>query len=59
MSGMDHNEFRRLGYQLVDWIADYREGLERLPVMSRVQPGETQEDAGQKQDRRPDRRPVL
>ncbi len=37
---MDHNDFRRLGYQLVDWIADYREGLERLPVMSQVQPGE-------------------
>ncbi|MBK9796724.1 MAG: aspartate aminotransferase family protein [Holophagaceae bacterium] len=37
---MDAQDFRRLGYQLVDWIADYREGLERLPVMSRVQPGE-------------------
>ena len=37
---MDAQEFRRLGYQLVDWIADYREGLERLPVMSRVQPGD-------------------
>lgn len=40
MIGMDHNDFRRLGYQLVDWIADYRAGLERLPVMSQVQPGE-------------------
>ncbi len=37
---MDHNQFRRLGYQLVDWIADYRENIERLPVMSQVQPGE-------------------
>jgi aromatic-L-amino-acid decarboxylase len=37
---MDHNEFRRLGYQLVDWIADYRENLERLPVMSQVKPGD-------------------
>ncbi|HJW42909.1 MAG TPA: pyridoxal-dependent decarboxylase [Geothrix sp.] len=37
---MDAQEFRRLGYQLVDWIADYRENLERLPVMSRAQPGE-------------------
>ena len=37
---MDAQEFRRLGYQLVDWIADYREGLERLPVMSQAQPGE-------------------
>ncbi|HJW72972.1 MAG TPA: pyridoxal-dependent decarboxylase [Geothrix sp.] len=37
---MDANEFRRLGYQLVDWIADYRENIERLPVMSPAQPGE-------------------
>lgn len=37
---MDNAEFRRLGYQLIDWVADYREGIERLPVMSRVQPGE-------------------
>jgi len=37
---MDAKDFRRLGYQLIDWIADYREGLARLPVMSQVQPGE-------------------
>jgi aromatic-L-amino-acid/L-tryptophan decarboxylase len=40
MVGMDAQHFRRLGYQLVDWIADYREGLERLPVMSQAQPGD-------------------
>jgi aromatic-L-amino-acid decarboxylase len=37
---MDANEFRRLGHQLVDWIADYRERIERLPVMSPARPGE-------------------
>jgi aromatic-L-amino-acid/L-tryptophan decarboxylase len=37
---MDAEEFRRLGHQLVDWVADYREGLSRRPVMSQVQPGE-------------------
>jgi aromatic-L-amino-acid decarboxylase len=37
---MDHSEFRRLGHELVDWIASYREGIESLPVMSRVRPGE-------------------
>ena len=37
---MDAQEFRRLGYQIVDWIADYREGLERLPVMSQAKPGD-------------------
>jgi aromatic-L-amino-acid decarboxylase len=32
-------EFRRLGHQVVDWIADYREKLSTLPVMSPVAPG--------------------
>ena len=37
---MDANEFRRLGHDLIDWIARYREGQEALPVMSRVEPGQ-------------------
>ena len=37
---MTPDEFRRLGHRLIDWIADYRERIEALPVMSRVQPGE-------------------
>src|SRR5512147_1463696 len=37
---MDHTEFRRLGHALVDWIADYRERMASLPVMSPARPGE-------------------
>jgi aromatic-L-amino-acid/L-tryptophan decarboxylase len=37
---MDPADFRRLGHELVDWIADYRERIAELPVMSRVVPGE-------------------
>jgi aromatic-L-amino-acid decarboxylase len=37
---VDAETFRRLGRELVDWVADYREGMERLPVMSQVKPGE-------------------
>ena len=37
---MDSETFRKLGHELVDWIADYRDRLETLPVMSRVHPGE-------------------
>jgi aromatic-L-amino-acid decarboxylase len=37
---MDTSEFRTLGHELIDWIADYRERIGDLPVMSRVQPGE-------------------
>ena len=36
---MDTQEFRRLGHQMVEWIAAYRERLEDLPVMSPVAPG--------------------
>jgi len=38
---MDSEEFRRLGHEVVDWIADYRARCARgeLPVMSRVAPG--------------------
>jgi aromatic-L-amino-acid decarboxylase len=34
------DEFRRLGHQLVDWIADYRDRVEELPVMARTAPGD-------------------
>jgi aromatic-L-amino-acid decarboxylase len=37
---MQPAEFRALGHELVDWIADYRERIGEFPVMSRVQPGE-------------------
>lgn len=39
---MDTEQFRRLGHEMVDWIADYRERAARgeFPVMSRVAPGE-------------------
>ncbi len=37
---MDTHDFRRLGHELIDWVADYREHIAEYPVMSRVQPGE-------------------
>ncbi len=37
---MEAATFRKLGHQLVDWVADYRERLEQLPVMSPARPGE-------------------
>jgi aromatic-L-amino-acid/L-tryptophan decarboxylase len=36
---MDADSFRRYGYQVVDWIADYLAHGERYPVLSRVAPG--------------------
>ena len=37
---MTADDFRRHGRDVVDWIADYMEGVEKLPVLSRVRPGE-------------------
>ncbi len=36
---MNIDEFRRVGHQLIDWIADYRQGLAQLPVRSPLEPG--------------------
>tara|TARA_B100001167_G_scaffold187712_1_gene150188 strand:- start:3 stop:1550 length:1548 start_codon:yes stop_codon:yes gene_type:complete len=37
---MDSEDFRELGRKLIDFIADYRDKIETLPVLSQVQPGE-------------------
>jgi len=37
---MDTKEFKKYGHEFVDWIAEYMENVETLPVMSRVKPGE-------------------
>ncbi len=37
---MSSEEFRRWGYKTIDWIANYLENVENLPVLSQVEPGE-------------------
>ena len=37
---MDAADFRRHGYALVEWIADYLADAERYPVLPRVEPGD-------------------
>jgi aromatic-L-amino-acid decarboxylase len=37
---MDPEEFRKHGYAVVDWIADYYKRIEEFPVLSQVAPGE-------------------
>ncbi len=37
---MTPDEFRRHGHAVVDWIADYQQRVESLPVLSKVQPGQ-------------------
>lgn len=36
---MTPEEFRRLGYRMIDWIAGYQQRVAELPVLSRAEPG--------------------
>lgn len=36
---MPFEDFRRYGYELIDWIANYFENIERHPVLSQIEPG--------------------
>ncbi|MDE0189592.1 MAG: pyridoxal-dependent decarboxylase, partial [bacterium] len=47
---MDAAEFRKHGYQMIDWLADYWEGIEDRPILPGVEPGEIR-------SRMPDRAP--
>ncbi len=40
MSDMPSKEFRKNGYKLVDWIADYLTNIENYPPLSQVNPGD-------------------
>ena len=42
MSKLDPNseDFRRAGHRLIDWVADYLDGIDGYDVLSRVNPGD-------------------
>jgi len=37
---MNAEEFRRIGHELIDWIADYFEKIDDLPVLAAIEPGD-------------------
>jgi aromatic-L-amino-acid decarboxylase len=37
---MSADEFRRFGHELIDWIGNYFERIEDLPVLSQISPGD-------------------
>ena len=37
---MDKEDFRRFGHEIIDWIADYFERIEDLPVLAQIEPGD-------------------
>jgi len=40
LGDMATDDFRRFGHELIDWVADYLERVEDLPVLSQIEPGE-------------------
>ena len=40
LGDMSKEEFRRFGHQLIDWIADYFDRIDDLPVLAAIEPGD-------------------
>jgi aromatic-L-amino-acid decarboxylase len=51
---MTPEDFRKIGHRLIDWLADYRSGVAKLPVMSGVSPGAVKAQLPASPPERPD-----
>ena len=40
LGDMNKEDFRRLGHDLIDWIADYFDKIDELPVLAAIEPGD-------------------
>ena len=40
LGDMPKEDFRRLGHDLIDWIADYFDKIDELPVLAAIEPGD-------------------
>ncbi len=40
LGDMEKEEFRRVGHDLIDWIADYFDNIDELPVLAAMEPGD-------------------
>ncbi len=40
LGDMPADEFRKYGYELIDWISNYLENIEDYPVLSHIKPGD-------------------
>ena len=50
---MTPEQFRKAGHELIDWIADYRERVDTLPVRAQVEPGEVRDSLPAEAPREP------
>jgi len=51
---MTPEQFRLAGHDLIDWIADYRTKVDKLPVRAQVKPGEIKNHLPQKPPQEPE-----
>jgi aromatic-L-amino-acid decarboxylase len=40
LGDMSKEEFRHFGHQLIDWISDYFDHIDELPVLAQIEPGD-------------------
>ena len=40
LGDMPKEDFRRVGHDLIDWIADYFENIDKRPVLAAIEPGD-------------------
>lgn len=40
LGDMGPEDFRRFGHELIDWVSDYLERVQSLPVMAQIEPGD-------------------
>jgi len=40
LGDMSKEDFRRLGHNLIDWIAEYFDNIDQLPVLAAIEPGD-------------------
>lgn len=40
LGDMRKEDFRRLGHELIDWVADYFDNIEQRPVLAAIEPGD-------------------
>lgn len=40
LGDMSTEDFRRLGHELIDWVADYFDHVDELPVLAAIEPGD-------------------
>jgi aromatic-L-amino-acid decarboxylase len=54
LSDMPPEDFRKYGYQLIDWITEYLKDAEKYPVLSKIQPGEVKNQIHNKPPQKPE-----